>query len=178
MSRPQTKADLVEAANITYDKLLEMIASMTEKELSTPFDFSGDVKKKEKHWQRDKNVRDILVHLSEWHKLTLNWIEKNKQGIKRPFLLEGYNWKTYGDMNMVFWENCQNLSFEQAMEQFKTTHQLIIKEIEKMSNEELFTSSAFDWTGNSAIESYFVSNTSSHYEWAMKKIKAHKKQLA
>ncbi|MCR5436700.1 MAG: ClbS/DfsB family four-helix bundle protein, partial [Treponema sp.] len=31
------------------------------------------------------------------------------------------------------------------------------------------------WTGNAALGAYFVSTTSSHYDWAMKKIKAHKK---
>ena len=46
MPRPQTKNDLIEAASSNYDKLLELIDSMTENELSTEFDFSSDAKKK------------------------------------------------------------------------------------------------------------------------------------
>lgn len=31
------------------------------------------------------------------------------------------------------------------------------------------------WVGGSTLGSYFVSCTSSHYDWAMKKLKAHQK---
>ena len=122
MGRPQTKKDLIEAATINYEKLIELIGNtsiifsndikiidneinelideMTEKELTTPFDFSKDEKKKEAHWQRDKNLRDILIHLYEWHNLLLKWVKANEKGENKAFLLEGYNWKTYGEMNM------------------------------------------------------------------------------
>lgn len=100
MGRPQTKKDLIEAATINYEKLIELIDEMTEKELTTPFDFSKDEKKKEAHWQRDKNLRDILIHLYEWHNLLLKWVKANEKGENKAFLLEGYNWKTYGEMNM------------------------------------------------------------------------------
>ena len=65
MGRPKTKAELLSAAGENYGKLNELIASLSEKELSTPFDFSGDPKKTEAHWKRDKNLRDLLVHLYE-----------------------------------------------------------------------------------------------------------------
>lgn len=177
MPRPQTKADLLEAANKNYNDLIKLIDSMTEAELNTPFDFSGDVKKKEAHWKRDKNLRDVLVHLHEWHNLNLKWVEDNQKGIARPFLMEGYNWKTYGDMNRVFWKNCQEISLKDAMEQFKASHKKMMKMIESMTNEELFSKGEYDWTGGNAIGAYCTSTTSSHYEWAMKKIKAHRKML-
>lgn len=44
------------------------------------------------------------------------------------------------------------------------------------SNEELFSKGTYDWVGGSTLGSYFVSVTSSHYDWAMKKIKAHQKK--
>ncbi len=39
------------------------------------------------------------------------------------------------------------------------------------SNEELFTKQYFSWTGTSSLGAYFISATSSHYDWAMKKLK-------
>jgi len=65
-----------------------------------PFDFSKDEKKKEAHWKRDKNLRDVLIHLYEWHQLILNWVYANQKGEEKPFLPEPYNWKTYGNMNV------------------------------------------------------------------------------
>ena len=49
MARPTTKKDLIEASNSGYESLMAFIDSMTEQELATPFDFSGDEKKKEAH---------------------------------------------------------------------------------------------------------------------------------
>ena len=58
---------------------------MTEEQLQTPFDFSDDEKKKEAHWKRDKNLRDVLVHLYEWHMLLINWVSANESGETKPF---------------------------------------------------------------------------------------------
>lgn len=177
MARPQTKKDLIEAAELNYDKLLKLIDSMTEKELNTEFDFSADAKKKEAHWKRDKNLRDVLIHLHEWHNLMLEWVANNKAGVHKPFLMEGYNWRTYGDMNIVFWKRNQAVALDKALEQFKESHTKIMEQIQSMSNDELFQKNVYDWVGGSTIGSYFVSVTSSHYDWAMKKIKAHRKMI-
>ena len=177
MARPQTKKDLIEAAKLNYDKLLKLIDSMTELELDTVFDFSADSKKKEAHWGRDKNLRDILIHLHEWHNLMLEWIANNKAGVHKPFLMEGYNWRTYGDMNMVFWKRNQDVLLDEALQQFKESHAKIMELIETMPNDELFQKNVYDWVGGSTIGSYFVSVTSSHYDWAMKKLKAHRKMI-
>lgn len=48
---------------------------------------------------------------------------------------------------------------------------------ESLSNEELFSKGVFPWTGNVTLGSYFVSTTSSHYEWALKKIRKYVKSL-
>lgn len=177
MARPQTKNDLIEAAQLNYDKLLKLIDSMTEIELNTEFDFSSDAKKKEAHWERDKNLRDILIHLHEWHNLMLKWVANNKSGLHKPFLMEDYNWKTYGAMNILFWQINQSVTFDTALEQFKESHKSIMEVIQTMSNDELFQKNVYNWVGGSTIGSYFISVTSSHYDWAMKKIKAHRKMI-
>ena len=53
------------------------------------------------------------------------------------------------------------------------------EEVYKMYNDNnyRFQKNVYDWVGGSTIGSYFVSVTSSHYEWAMKKLKAHRKML-
>lgn len=72
MARPKNKQELIEAANTNYEKLLSMIERRTEAEKSAPYDFLDDEKKKEAHWRRDRNLRDVLMHLNEWHLLLLN----------------------------------------------------------------------------------------------------------
>jgi len=178
MARPTNKAALLYASATNFKKLNDMISGLTEKELSTPFDFSADEKKKEAHWRRDKNVRDILVHLYEWHQLTLDWVPSNLNGNPKPLLPPPYNWKTYGEMNVEFWKKHQNTTLEEAKAMLQRSHEEIMKLAESFTDEELFTRGAYEWTGNNMLGSYFISNTSSHYDWAMKKLKAHKKNCA
>ena len=74
MARPATKEDLISMAEDGYEKLNLLISSLTTDELSIPFDFSKDEKKKEAHWRRDKNLRDVLIHFYEWYQLILSWV--------------------------------------------------------------------------------------------------------
>jgi len=161
MPRPTTKADLIQAANEQFAKLWTLIGEMSDEEKS------ADIVPNE----RDKNVRDVLVHLYEWHCLLLNWIRSNTNGNPVPFLPAPYNWKTYPQMNVVFWEKHQNTSYTDAETMLKKTHKEVMAIIETFSNEDLFSKGAFDWTGTTTLGSYCVSATSSHYDWAIKDIK-------
>ena len=175
MPRPTTKNDLMIVAEESYEKLNLHISKMTSEELNTPFDFSKDKKKKEAHWKRDKNLRDILIHLYEWHKLVLNWVRFNQEGEEKLFIPEPYNWRTYGDMNLEFCKKHQNTSLEDATKALQKSHKDVLKLAENFTNEELFSKKVYKWVGGSTLGSYFVSATSSHYDWAIKKIKAHQK---
>ncbi|BDR54659.1 hypothetical protein KIMH_07700 [Bombiscardovia apis] len=174
MARPTTKTDLIAAADETYHKLMKLLDSLSQEERTGNFSFDL-VKEKGAHWGRDKNIRDVLVHLYEWHQLLLHWVEANRQGKQQNFLLEGYNWRNYGDMNIELRDKHQQTSYETALALFSESHEQVMALAGSFSNEELFSKGAFPWTGGSTLGSYFVSSTSSHYEWALKKIRKYKK---
>ncbi len=178
MARPKTKTDLIEASNTNFNKLWDLINSFSEKEFNTKFDFSDNPKLKEAHWQRDKCVKDVLIHLYEWHQLLINWITKNQSGEQTKFLPEPYTFKTTADMNIMFWKKHQQTSYEQSVALLKDSHGKVMKIIDAFTNEELFTNKYFSWTGTTSIGSYCVSATSSHYDWAIKKLKKHKRNVA
>ena len=175
MPRPRTKEELMLASKENYEKINRFISQLSEDELQTPFDFSRDPKKKEAHWKRDKNLRDVLIHLYEWQQLLLTWVYSNQEGHESPFLPELYNWKTYGEMNVAFWKKHQKTSLEEATRLLEQSHRKVLELIEVFSNDELFTKGVYKWTGGTSLGSYFVSSNSSHYDWALKKLKAHRK---
>ena len=177
MARPKTKEELIKAATLNYEILWEVVFGLTEQEMKIPFDFSQDLKKKEAKWKRDKNLRDIFVHLYKWHQLLLDWVESNQQGKSTTFIPQPYSWKTYGNMNIEFWKKGQTIPLETAKETFVKTHQNVMSLLDKFSDEELFTKGIFIWVGGSTLGSYFISVTASHYDWAVKKLKAHKKYV-
>lgn len=173
MARPTTKHNLLETANQQFDKMWVLIDSMPPKEQSATFYFGEGFNGKEAHWRRDKNLRDILVHLYEWHQLLLSWVNANLQEEARPFLPPPYNWKTYSQINIGFWEKHQSTPLSEAIDKLKKSHAYVIALIEAFSNEELFLKGVFSWTGTTTLGSYCVSATCSHYDWAIKKIKQH-----
>jgi hypothetical protein len=167
MGRPTIKQQLIEQSEENFNKLFTLINSMTIKEQEKSFSFED----------RDKNIRDVLVHLYEWHQLLLNWVKSNLSGQKSNFLPEPYNWKTYPQMNIEFWNKHQTTPYQDAITLLQTSHAEVMQLIGTFTNEQLFTNKYFSWTGTTSLGSYCVSATSSHYDWAMKKIKKHKKEL-
>lgn len=178
MGRAATKTDMISAAGSAYKNLNALILEMTAEELAVSFNFTADSKKTEAHWGRDKNLRDILIHLHEWQRLLLHWVKLNRAGKNAAFIPAPYNWKTYGDMNVEFWQRHQDTPLEEALGMLDKSHKEILNLAESFSNEELFSKGIYEWVGGSTLGSYFVSTTASHYDWAMKKLKAHRKNCA
>ena len=177
MARASTKPELIETAGAQFEKMWSMINTLDEAGQNATFNFEDVPNKKEAHWERDKNLRDVLIHLYEWHQLLLNWVASNQSGDARPFLPEPYNWKTYGQMNVVFWEKHQSTSLTESIALLQDSHDKVMALIDTFSSDALFVKKQFAWTGGSTLGSYCVSATGSHYDWAMKKIKAHIRSL-
>lgn len=171
MARPSTKEELINAANIGFEKMWGLVEVMSEDQRNETFHFDEILK--EAHWKRDKNLRDVFIHLYEWHQLLLIWVSDNLQGNPKPFLPAPYNWKTYGQMNMCFWEKHQQTSLNDSVNMLRKSHEAVMKMIESFDDDVLFSKGKLSWTGTTTLGSYCVSATSSHYDWAVKKIKAH-----
>lgn len=175
MPRSTTKSDLITAAHEQFGKLWKLIDSMSLEKQNAIFGNEIAVAGKENHWERDKNLRDVLVHLYEWHKLLLKWVTANQKNEKKSFLPEPYTWKTYSDMNVEFWKKHQTTLLDDAKTMLQDSHKKILDLIELFSNDELFLKQYFSWTGKTNLGSYCISATSSHYDWALKKLKIHDK---
>jgi len=75
MAKANTKQDLIKSGNEQFKKMWDLIDSIPEEKQNATFTFDAEAMGKEAHWRRDKNLRDVLIHLYEWHQLLLNWIE-------------------------------------------------------------------------------------------------------
>lgn len=167
MPRPSNKDDLLALSTTNFTKLYKLIDSISDKNQLENFPFED----------RDKNIKDVLVHLYEWHQLLLSWVNSNQNGEAKPFLPVSHNWKNYGDMNIEFWKKHQNTSLQKAKDILNQSHADVVNLISKFNDKELFTKKYFSWSGSTSVGSYAVSATSSHYDWAIKKIKKYKQFL-
>ncbi len=167
MPRAKTKNELLINATNQFGRMWDIINGLSIEDTNKLFNFED----------RDKNIRDILIHLHEWHNLLLKWVNSNTNNNSQAFLPDGYNWKTYGKLNIVFWEKHQKTSYKDATKMVMGSHKLVIEVLGEFTDEELFTKKHYNWTGSTSLGSYCVSSTSSHYDWAIKKIHKHIKSI-
>ena len=179
MPRATNKKELLEQATMQFEKLQALITSMSEEQQASDFCFQVTENDKEAHWKRDRNLRDVLIHLYEWQQLLLAFVNNNRGRTQvTPFLPAPYNWRSYGGLNIDFWEKHQSTSLLEAKRLLQNSHTEVLSLIESFSDEELFTKAYFPWSGTTSVGAYCVSATSSHYNWALKKLKRQIKALS
>ena len=163
MPRPNTKTDLLHQSQANFEQLFALIDSMPNEMQLARFDYN----------ERDKTLRDILVHLYEWQKLLLHFVQTNlsKTNDFMPFLPAPYNFKTYPKMNQEIWQKHQNTPLNEAKSMFHKSHTACMEMIQQLPDKELFIKKHYPWCGTTSLGSYCVSATSSHYDWAIKLIK-------
>ncbi len=116
----------------------------------------------------------MLAHLYEWHLLLINFIQKNLSGERASFLPQPYNWKTYPQMNVQIWRNHQDTPLCEAKTLLAQTNEKVMQLTANFSDEGLFTRRYFNFTSKPNLAAYVTGSTSSHYDWAIKKIKSTK----
>lgn len=167
MSRPTDKTSLLELSETNYSKLIALVDDFSEDELAKSFP--------EQYMNR--NVRDVLAHLHVWHEMMLNWYEVGMSDDKPEMPAKGYTWKTVPELNRKIWEDVQSWSLTETRELLDASYSEVRQTIDGHTNDELFTKKKYKWTGSTSMGAYFVSATSSHYDWAIKLIKKCRKNL-
>jgi hypothetical protein len=166
MPRPTNKQQLISLANENFTKLFKLVNSFDQQAKKAEFIFDNN---------RDKNIKDILVHLHHWHFMMLNWHCVGMTGQKPDMPATGYTWKTIKELNKEIWQKYQTTDFDTAVKLLNHSFEEVINTIKNHSNEELFEKKRYPWTGTTSMGSYFISATSSHYDWAMKLLRKYKK---
>ena len=166
MARPTDKTTLLKQSAATFEELMNLIDKLPDVDRLFP---EGTM---------NRNVRDVLMHLHDWHQLFLNWYVVGMDGEKPIMPAVGYGWGDTPALNKAFWEASQAVSFTEAKSLLQRSHAELQGIIERHSEEELFTKKYYPWTGSTSLASYLISATSSHYEWALRLIKKGQKKMS
>lgn len=161
MPRPTTKDELLTIGQENFKRLLSFINGLSSEKQSADFP-EGTL---------NRNIRDVLTHIHEWHLMLLKWYEAGMSGEKPNMPAEGYTWKTMPELNRKIWKDYQDTNLEQAKELISESAEKVRELITKHSSDELFEKKRYKWTGSTSMGAYFVSATSSHYDWGFKLIK-------
>ncbi len=152
----------------------EMLLQNSDKNLKALFEIIESVYSRKRSIsieieERDKNFRDVLMHLYEWHAMLERWYREGMDGDIPSMPAPGYKWSTIKLLNMQIWENYQDVTLNKAIKKLKLSHERVMDLIKSHSNEEIMTKQYYKWTKTSNLYSYFAANTFQHYIWAIKK---------
>ena len=161
MPGPQNKQELLQLNEANYQKLLGFIDGLSAEKRDKEFPLE----------YMNRNIRDVLAHLHHWHLMMLRWHEEGMAGKKLAMPAEGYTWKIVPDLNRAIWISYNQTPYNEVIAAFKASYNDVRRLIEQYSDEALFAKKKYAWIGSTSLGAYFVSATSSHYDWALKLIK-------
>jgi hypothetical protein len=161
MPRPKSKSELLELSQSNYKKLLELVNAYSKEEVNRTFP-EGTM---------NRNVRDVLAHLHHWHIMLQEWYNVGMQGRKPDMPAKGYKWNELPDLNKKIREIYQDVSLDEVKVILQKSYLDIQIMIHEHTDEELFEKKQYKWTGSTSLSAYLISNSSSHYAWAIKLIK-------
>ncbi len=161
MPKPQSKNELIELSQKNYKTLMELVNSYSVE----------DVEKEFPKGTMNRTIRDVLSHLHHWHLMMLDWYDVGMKGEKPNMPAEGYTWKTLPELNKKIWQDYQNTDLETVKDLLDESYKNVQALITNHTDKELFEKKRYKWTGSTSLGAYLISNTSSHYDWAIKRIK-------
>jgi hypothetical protein len=166
MSRPLSKAELVQAMLVEYQKLDALLKTLTEDQMCLP-EVCG-------LW----SVKDILGHLYAWQQMVLSWYRAGVRGedVKTP--ASDLKWSEIPLLNQRIYEQYRDVSLNELKARFAASHGEIFETLKSIPEEELITPKFYSWPKSTPLLSYFVSSTSSHYLWAYNEIRRWRKLQA
>ena len=153
------KQQLLDQANQSYKEMLAIIESVPTRKRTMTVDTKF----------LEKNFRDVLMHLYEWHAMLERWYREGMDGDIPTMPAPGYKWSNLDELNEKIHEDYQDITLNAALKKVTLSHNRVMKLIEAHSDEEIFTKKYYKWTKTSNLYSYFAANTVNHYEWAKKR---------
>lgn len=166
MGRPTDRDELLERATSDFERLMAAVDAVPVEHRRDSSDYPRG------------SVKDMLAHLDAWHRMFLDWERVGRTGEVAAMPAAGYTWKETPALNMEIHARYADDVWEDVVDRLRGSHRSCRTVIESYSDEELFTKRRYRWTGSTSVGSYAVSATTSHYDWALKHLRASQKAWA
>jgi len=159
MPRPTNKKQLLTAMQSEHEALEKALETLTPEAMTA----TSRVTK----W----SIKDVLAHLSAWEDMCLGWYTAGLQGKTPALPAEGFNWAQIPALNKQIMEKHRDRSLEEILKQFRATYRRMLKTVGGIGEADMFTPGRYAWTNKNAMATYFISSSSSHYNWARKEVR-------
>lgn len=163
--RVTSKAQLLEAIDREHETFVDLLEAVPTGERNVPG-----------VWGDDWSVKDLVLHLSAWEDLFLDWWEAHEANDVPELPAPGYTWKETPRLNQDMQRRDARTSWKRAIENFDATFHSIRALAQRIPEKDLLEKKRFAWTGSTSVGSYLASNTASHYATASKILRRWKRR--
>ncbi len=159
MEAPRNKTEVLAAIRDEHRQLEELLAGLTESEITAPVLDAG--------W----SVKDSLAHLVAWERLMLGWVESTMRGVAPVvyspefFAPDDEAQEAVGPLlnEHIFQEN-RGRSLDDVLADFRRTHEEVVEKIGALSEEDIFAPNRFSWRKGRPLLTTIAGNSYGHYE--------------
>lgn len=167
MPIPNNKESLINEITNNYRKLVNEL-SVIPIEHTTLLELEGHAK------DTKMSIKNLVSYLVGWGNLVLKWIHQKENGIETIFPDNGFKWNELGILAQKFYVDYEADDFHTLCKKLENCTQLILLEIERYSNYDLYEVTWYDkWTLGRMIQL----NTSSPFKNAVGRIKKWKRNF-
>jgi hypothetical protein len=117
--------------------------------------------------------KDLVAYLIGWGELVIKWNTKTSLNELVDWPETGYKWNQLGLLAQKFYQDYENLSYEERLSKLDKTVTTILELIDTKSDYELYD---IPWYKKYTLGRMIQLNTSSPYQNAIKKLKSYQKQ--
>jgi hypothetical protein len=159
MTEPINKSSLLNEMQTNYAALVEIISPLDNAQMTTEGVIPG--------W----SIKDILAHITSWHLRLLTWLNaaiRNQQ----PTISGPESEEEMNALNAQFYQENKSLSLDEALTNFRITHQQITEWIQSMLEEDLINPNRFAWLQGQPLWQLVAGDTYEHYQEHKAQIKA------
>lgn len=164
MKQPKSKGELL-ARIQTERRQLERYLFYFERDRSGTFVPGSNLKFSREEMAQsgaagEWSVKDVLAHVAECERVFLGWRRAGKRGKAPPDLADPDAWLR------LFPPKNRRRSLDGALDDFRTSHQQLLKAVRAIPSKSLFTPGQYEWTADKTLADYVVASTCERYRWA------------
>jgi hypothetical protein len=122
-------------------------------------------------WRDDWNVRDLVAHLSEWHRLFLGWFEAGQRGLVPAIPAAGFTNREIPRLNREIQHRYSASDPGEMRRRLDASHREMLALAAGLTQQQILQPGHFAWTKKNALVTYFGPNAASHYRFAIKALR-------
>lgn len=161
MAIPASKAELLNAITISFDKLIKDL-------MRVPPDLAREATLEGHASQTVMSPADLVAYLLRWNELVLKWLDRDDRGKPVDFPETGFQWNQLGLLAQKFYTDYQTLSWPDLLAHLTQAKGRLVETIILRSDNELYER---PWHGKWTKGRMIQFNTSSPYGNARSRIR-------